>query len=73
MATDEHLFALATNQNANSEQRNLGSAGRTRTYNQWINSPLLYQLSYRGRLPIGTVRVPVEVLLLRASLCVDGA
>jgi hypothetical protein len=25
------------------------SAGRTRTYNQWINSPLLYQLSYRGR------------------------
>lgn len=29
------------------------SAGRTRTYNQWINSPLLYQLSYRGRLPIG--------------------
>lgn len=25
------------------------SAGRTRTYNQWINSPLLCQLSYRGR------------------------
>jgi hypothetical protein len=51
----------------------VSSAGRTRTYNQWINSPLLYQLSYRGRLPTGTVRVPVEVRLLRASLCVDRA
>jgi hypothetical protein len=49
------------------------SAGRTRTYNQWINSPLLYQLSYRGRMPTGMVRVPVGVPLLRASLRVDGA
>lgn len=30
-----------------------GSAGRTRTYNQWINSPLLCQLSYRGMAPNG--------------------
>ena len=38
-----------------------GSAGRTRTYNQWINSPLLCQLSYRGMVLAGWDRIPIEV------------
>jgi hypothetical protein len=49
------------------------SAGRTRTYNQWINSPLLYQLSYRGRCRLAGVRVPVGFFLLRACVSVDRA
>ena len=39
------------------------SAGRTRTYNQWINSPLLYQLSYRGRVPTGVGKATSGVFL----------
>ena len=46
----------------------LGSAGRTRTYNQWINSPLLCQLSYRGMVPTGPVRLPTGLFYSESSL-----
>ena len=49
-ATQERAFPL-----------DRSSAGRTRTYNQWINSPLLCQLSYRGRSPAGgSLRLPTQ-------------
>ena len=38
---------VATSKRPRDTRIRLRSAGRTRTYNQWINSPLLYQLSSR--------------------------
>ena len=48
---------------AGSDFLDYGSAGRTRTYNQWINSRLLYQLSYRGRVPAGVGKATSRVFL----------
>ncbi len=41
LATPEHVYGVNTAQSPNSDGRTLSSAGRTRTYKQWINSPLL--------------------------------